>query len=324
MPSTESTVIHIACAADAGYVKPLATMLHSVFANVGQGRRVAVHALDGGIADGDKALIEESFRGSPGSIRWLPANDSRFPGAPLWGRMSVSTYYKLLLAERLPADLPRVIWLDCDLVVLADVGRLWEENLNGHHALAAQDAVVPLVSSRSGVAGWKELGIPATASYFNAGVMCIDLTLWRRDRVGERALEYVRRHRDAVTFWDQEGLNAVLAGLWGPLDPRWNDNASVPSSASRSARLGGGDPWIVHFAGNVKPWRFVVRNTPHDLYFRYLDMTPWKGWRPPWSPFAPLIGFYERTGIRRVLYPLEMWWMRLVRAMTKRAAGEDP
>jgi lipopolysaccharide biosynthesis glycosyltransferase len=322
MPSIQPT-IHIACAADAGYVKPMATMLHSVFANVGQGRSVLVHALDGGIADEDKASIEASCRGGPGSIRWVPANDSRFPGAPLWGRMSVSTYYKLLLAERLPTDLEKIIWLDCDLLVLTDVGRLWDQDLNGHHALAVQDAVVPLVSSRSGVAGWKELGIPAGTQYFNAGVMSINLTLWRRDRVGDRALEYVRRYRDRVYFWDQEGLNAVLAGQWAPLDPRWNHNVSVPSGATRSAQDADGDPWIIHFAGNVKPWRFSVRTPPHELYFRYLDMTPWKGWRPAQTPAGSFIGFYERAGIRRVVYPMEMWWMRLMRAVTKRSAGED-
>jgi hypothetical protein len=38
-------------------------MLHSVFANVGAGRSVVVHAFDGGIPDGDKWLIDESCRG---------------------------------------------------------------------------------------------------------------------------------------------------------------------------------------------------------------------------------------------------------------------
>ena len=323
MSDIESTTIHIACAADAEYVKPMATMLHSMFANLAPGRAVLVHALDGGISEADKALIEESCRGGPGSICWVPTGDNRFPGVPLWGRMSVSTYYKLLLSERLPMDLPRVIWLDCDLVVLGDIGRLWDEDLRGCHALATQDAVVPLVSSRSGVAGWKELGIPADARYFNAGVMSIDLTLWRRDRVCERALEYVRRHRDRVYFWDQEGLNAVLAGLWGPLDPRWNCNVSIPAGPARVTPGADRDPWIVHFAGNLKPWRFVARPTPQALYFRYLDMTPWKGWRPAWTPLASLVGFYERAGIRRVFSPLEVWWMRVMRALTRRSAAGD-
>jgi lipopolysaccharide biosynthesis glycosyltransferase len=318
MSSSEST-IHIACAADADYVKPMAVMLRSLFANVGPGRTVRVHALDGGIHDRDKARIAEAC-GDRGSIHWLAATHSQFPGVPLWGRMSVSTYYKLLIADRLPTDLAKVIWLDCDMVVLGDVARLWDHDLAGRHALATQDSVVPLVSSRSGVAAWQELGLPGDATYFNAGVMMIDLALWRRDRVGDRALDYVRQHRDRVYFWDQEGLNAVLAGQWGELDPRWNYNASIPPDSTRTGR---GDPWIVHFAGNLKPWLFDVRNESTDLYFRYLDMTPWKGWRPTWSLVATLVSVYERIGARKVLYPLEEWVMRGVRALTKRSATAD-
>lgn len=320
MSPRESSTIHVACAADAHYVKPMATMLHSLFANVGPGRAVIAHVLDGGIAGSDKSLIEASCGGGPGSIRWLPATKNQFEGVPLWGRMSASTYYKLVLAELLPPDLPRVIWLDCDLLVLGDVGRLWDESLAGQHALAAQDSIVPRVSSRSGVAGWRELGLPSDAPYFNAGVMSIDLALWRRDGIGGRALEYVRRHGDGVVFWDQEGLNAVLAGRWGTLDPRWNHNVSVPGHASR-VRLA--DAWIIHYAGSLKPWRYFIRGTAHDAYFRYLDMTPWKGWRPAESPVGSLITLYQGSGARRVLYPLEGWWMRLTRAMTLRVVHRD-
>ena len=268
-------------------------MLRSLFENVDQGRVIRVHALDGGIDEKDKAKIAKSC-GQRGSINWIQASDSRFPGAPLWGRMPVSTYYKLLIADRLPSDLVKVIWLDCDMVVLGDVARLWDHDLAGRHALATQDAVVPHVSSRSGVAAWQELGLPATASYFNAGVMIIDLSLWRRDRVGLRALDYVRANRDRVCFLDQEGLNAVLAGLWGELDPRWNHNVSIPTGSTRGVAEGEdrSDPWIVHYAGNLKPWRQGVRKPSDSLYFHYLDLTPWKGSRPTWSPVATLVTFY--------------------------------
>lgn len=316
MSSSEST-IHVACAADADYVQPMATMLRSLFANVDPARAIRVHALDGGIDEQDKAKIAESCD-QRGSIHWIQASDSRFPGVPLWGRMPVSTYYKLLIADRLPMELDKVVWLDCDMVVLGDVSRLWDHDLAGRHALATQDAVVPHVSSRSGVAAWQELGLPAMASYFNAGVMMIDLALWRRDRVGLRALDYVRANRDRVCFLDQEGLNAVLAGLWGELDPRWNHNVSIPG-ASRAGR----DPWIVHYAGNLKPWRQGARKPTDGLYFHYLDQTPWKGSRPTWSPVAALVTLYERIGARKVLYPLEEWVMRGVRSMSRRSVAAD-
>lgn len=312
-----SDTIHVVCAADADYVQPMAAMLHSVVANLDPSRTLHVWVLDAGIAEADKQLIAGLCGGS---VSWIIVRDS-LPGVPLWGRMAVSTYYKLLLPDRLPSSLARVIWLDCDLLVTGDIARLWDLDLGGQHALAVRDAVVPHVSSRAGVSGWRELNLRPEAPYFNAGVMVIDLALWRRDRVGERALEYVRQHREGVYFWDQEGLNAVLAGHWGELDERWNRNVSIPVRRRDGSHAN--EPWIIHFAGNVKPWRYVVHNTPHDLYFKHLDGTPWKGWRPRWSPFAPFIVLYERLGIRRLLYPLESLWVRVMRAMTMRSADEE-
>jgi lipopolysaccharide biosynthesis glycosyltransferase len=151
--------------------------------------------------------------------------------------------------------------------------------------------------------------------------MVIDLALWRRDRITSRALDYVRAYHDRVCYLDQEGLNAVLSGLWSQLDPRWNHNVGVPDLTGGAPAES--DAWIVHFAGNLKPWRLGVRNSPTELYFRYLDMTPWKGWRPRPSPLASLVNLYERSGARRVLYPLEELVMRAVRATTKRTVAAE-
>ena len=78
---------------------------------------------------------------------------------------------------------------------------------------------------------------------------------------------------------------------------RRNHNVSVPSRAAPSALRADSDPWILHFAGNVKPWRYVMRNAPHEQYFRYLDMTPWKGWRPAPTPVSTMIGFYVNASV---------------------------
>ena len=54
-------------------------------------------------------------------------------------------------------------------------------------------------------------------------------------------------------FWDQEALNAVLAGKWGALDPRWNRIANPRGALPGEGQDGA---WIYHFAGNVKPWAY--------------------------------------------------------------------
>ncbi len=210
LPDGEPIVI--ACAADDRYVQPLAVMLQSVLTNMSSDRTITAYIIDGGIEPGHKQALAKSWHRPRASINWLPARASSFSGLPLWGRMPVATYYKLLVPELLPAALHRVIWLDCDLVVNGDLAQLWDRDLAGRHALAVQDPAVPFVSSRNGVAHHQQLGLPSDAKYFNAGVMVVNLDLWRRDDIPRHVLEYLRRHGDAVVFLDQEGLNAVLAG----------------------------------------------------------------------------------------------------------------
>src|SRR5207244_1433075 len=123
---------------------------------------------------------------------------------------------------------------------------LWDRGTGDHAVLAVQDSIAPYVSSRFGVARYRELGLPPKAKYFNAGVLVLNLDRWRRERVTERALEYVKAYAHEVSFWDQEGLNAVLSGKWGELDSVWNWNACA-------GRAGGGQRTdaavkIVHFS----------------------------------------------------------------------------
>lgn len=55
-------------------------------------------------------------------------------------------------------------------------------------------------------------------------------------------------------------------------------------------------PAILHYT-NKKPWNYDSMHPLKQEYFKYLDMTPWKGTRP-------IIDFQTRviTGFKRLLY----------------------
>jgi lipopolysaccharide biosynthesis glycosyltransferase len=320
--------IVIVCGADDQYVQPLAVMLKSALANLSRERTVNLYIIDGGIQPDHKQSLLRSWSRRNGFVRWLLPSESSFTGLPLWGRMPVSTYYKLLITELLPPAVKKAIWLDCDLVVLGDLAQLWDMDLAERHALAVQDPAVPFVSSRDGIAHYQELGLPKDAKYFNAGVMVVNLDLWRRDDIPGRVLDYLRRYDGRVVFLDQEGLNAVLAGKWGELDDRWNHTTSVSERFRDEGRTRDAakqnHPWIVHFTGNLKPWFYPGHDAAHTLYFRYLDLTAWAGWRPKRSLSGLVLGTYESSGLRHLLYPTEVLGMRLLRSLTRRhASGKE-
>ena len=307
----------IACAADQQYALPLAVMLRSVVANLDSRRALKVYIVDSGLDAGTRSRISASLPERV-TLHWIAPERTGFIDLPLWGRMTIATYDKLTIGRWLPKSDERVLWLDCDLLALADLGRLWETEQGPSGVLATQDMFVPTLGARFGVACHQELGIDADAEYFNAGMMLIDVARWRSDDIAYRTLTYLRRYRHRVYFWDQEALNAILVGKWTKLDPRWNWSPRFDRLASKDTSFGGAEKsaWIVHFSGSLKPWHFEARSSLHELYYRYLDSTAWAGWRPArnWRNMA--LSHYQSSRFRDLLSPLESLAMTVERALT--------
>jgi len=291
----------IACGTDSNYLLPLAVMLRSVVDNLAGDRHVEAFILHSDVSAAERARVTSGLPADRCTVHWLSVDESEVAGVPLWGRMPVTTYFKLLIADRLPAAIERAIWLDCDLLVNCDVAQLWDLDLHGSLLGAAQDRLVPFASSRGGIQSRSTFGIPDDAKYFNAGVMLIDLERWRAMGIAEQTLAYLRAHWKSVAFWDQEGLNVALAGKWKELSPRWNRNVSVPGDRA----VGNLDGCILHFAGRLKPWLYKIRDPEFSLYLSYLDRTSFNGSRPAGGVRATAISLYERSGIRSLLHPLE-------------------
>jgi lipopolysaccharide biosynthesis glycosyltransferase len=299
-------------------------MLRSVVANLDPGCRVEVNAVDDGIDPADKARVQASLTDRV-TFRWVKPCRSALGGLPTWGRMPTTTYQKLSMGEWLPEEAEKVIWLDCDLLVLDDIATLWNTDLGDRQIFAVPDQRIPFVSSRFGVAAYRELGLAPKTKHFNAGVLLIDLARWRRDDVAGRAIHYLKTYRDRVFFWDQEALNAVLAGQWGELDSSWNHHPTIDHLVGRDMtpaepRAAAGlshDVRIAHFSGNLKPWNFASSSPYHNLYFRYLDQTAWTGWRPARTITGTILQAYASSRLRRLVYPVEQWATHVVRAFTR-------
>lgn len=290
-------------------------MLRSAAAHLDPAHELVVYAVDGGVTADARDRVARSL-GTRGALHWVAPRREAFGGLPLWGRMPIATYDKLAIARWVPETIARVLWLDADLLLLADAAPLWNTALDGAVVGACVDARVPTVGARFGVSGFAAHGLAADARYFNAGVMLIDLERWRAEQIETRALDYLRAAGSRVYFWDQEALNVALAGRWHPLSPVWNW-----SPHAGDASVAPGAPRILHFSGNLKPWRYAGRLAAHDAYYRTLDDTAWAGWRPHPSLWASGLARYESSPLRRLLEPLERGALALLRAATFRYAS---
>lgn len=298
--TSEIKTIVLVCAADNNYAMPLAVTARSVLENLSCDYQIQLFIIDGGIDDANKHKIEQSLNLNRCQIEFIPRPDflltvvqdvvnylSKVTPEELQHITgSVAAYYRLFITELLPNSIDRVIYLDCDLVVNADLSKLWEADFNDAYILAVQDMWVPYVSSIKGVP-YQKLGISAGSKYFNSGVMVIDLQKWRADDMTTKAIEYLKTYQHDIRAHDQDVLNGLFADRWGELDPSWNLTPAIidlfsswqesPFSEAEYHQLID-CPSIIHFATNRKPW-----NSRHALFknyfFEYVDKTAWAGWR---------------------------------------------
>jgi len=303
--------IIVACAADDGFAMPLAVALRSALDTLCESHAIEAYVLDGGISAASRQRLERSLVSPRIELRFVAPSPQTLAGIRHRGRVSRTTYFRILVADLLPASISRVIYLDADVRVTADLARLWAEPQRGLPVLAVRDAGAPTVSSPRGLLNYRELGLAPELPYFNAGVMTLDLALWREEQLASQLLRYLEHHAHAIRWWDQDALNAVLAGRWGELDPRWNQIPQIWEPAAGDTdpfpfalrELVIRDPWIVHYSTGSKPWHWGCTHPARERFFEVLDRTAWAGWRPRRS-FRDSLVWRKWRGLNRRLQGL--------------------
>jgi lipopolysaccharide biosynthesis glycosyltransferase len=221
-------------------------------------------------------------------------------------RISLATYYRCILSNLLPKDIDKVIYLDCDIIVLGSLKPFYEINLNGIGVAAVED-IGCNASER-----YKILNYPQEYSYFNAGVMLINLDYWRKHNITQMCINYYNKYPNRILFNDQCLLNSILHKNKILVDLKWNVQDGF---YRRPQKLSSNwlnkyantlkNPIILHYT-NRKPWDYDSQHPLRHEYFKYLALTPWKDdialniTRNKIKRFFRLLPFY--IGIRKPKY----------------------
>jgi lipopolysaccharide biosynthesis glycosyltransferase len=329
MTDIDDGTLVVVCAADDAFAMPLAVMACSVLDNLNPKKRLLLYVIDGGITKRNKRKIESSLDLSRITLKWLTPDFSKLSNLKVSDHISYATYFRILIPDIIPESFHKAIYLDCDLVVIKDLDELWCTSFNGKHLLAVQDMAAPYMRSSkvlknydhcgpylsddTALINYRELGLTGDYKYFNAGVLVINLDKWREDNISETVINYLHTNKKYVRWWDQDGLNAILAGKWKELDLRWNQGARIyryPSwgQSPYEKHLYNkilSNPYIIHFSMASKPWHFDCSHPARDLFFHYLDMTAWAGWRPK-SPLKKVFMEYLSSQKKLISQKLKM------------------
>ena len=306
------------------YAQHLAVSMASLFDSNLQAEEIHVYVLSTGISPESEQKLQEIAGEFGRQLSLLDLRDigDRFGYEADGGRFDISAMGRFFLGNMLPAELERVIYLDCDTAVLRPLEKLWETDLHGKVLGAVMEPTIyPQTKAMAGL----DPGMP----YYNSGVLLIDLVRWRSLDMDRRLREFFRELNGRSAFCDQDAINAVLKGQILPLMPKYNFFSNykyfhykdlvrrssiyrlVPEKEFTEAAA---HPAVVHYAGDERPWIRGSLNPYRRAYDFYLARTPWAG--------APKIKGKELYMLAYHVMNLLTWHLPALRAEISRRYGE--
>ena len=175
---------------------------------------------------------------------------------------SVVTYYRLFIASLFP-EYDKVLYLDCDLVVLGDVSELYNVDLKDNILGAAPEQFVQNTKEFRLYAE-KALGVDPDG-YVNAGVLVMNLKEFRANRIEDKFVKLITEYEFDLLDPDQAYLNYLCLGKILVLPNGWNKEP-MPLFLE-------GEKNIVHYALYKKPWQYDdVIDGEH--FWHYAEKSP--------------------------------------------------
>ncbi len=187
--------------------------------------------------------------------------------------ISLATYNRLLIPNLKP-ELKKVLYLDIDIIVLRDIQKLYDINLEQYIIGAAWDKSRVLYNTDT-----KELmELSDNYKYFNAGVLLIDIPKWNKNKVTNQLFELEKKYKKNILHADETLLNKYFDNNYKIFDIKFNytdyDVLNHPTN----------DIVIRHFASSIKPWtaNFSILNKKiaplknFDDFWKYANMTEFK------------------------------------------------
>jgi lipopolysaccharide biosynthesis glycosyltransferase len=271
-------MINILVCTDNNYIIPLAALLDS-FRETAKNSKITIHWFALEVADSNLKKISKLC-----NLLGYKIKIYKFCGTKISskfytsGRITSATYLRLYFADKLK-DISKVLYLDCDMIVVGDIKDLWSYDVS--HCVAA-------VVKDSASINLSHLGKLTPKSYFNAGMMLINLDQWKKDKIQNKLFGLLDQ-KIHFRFHDQDLLNLALNKKVSFIESRWNlipsrENKNKIKAFSVLCRLGLQKAfnfnYIIHYAASKKPWHYLSSHPLKALWWKHLRRTKFANFVP--------------------------------------------
>lgn len=202
-----------------------------------------------------------------------------------YSRYSMSAFDRLYIPNIL-TNYSKVLYLDCDMIALDDISKLYEEDISDYYAAVCKDyGLEQLVKERQNRfldrnelykdLNWYDyakniLELKDVYSMFNSGMMLMNLTKFREDNIGEKCIEDLIKYQYILV--DQDALNKHLQGKVKYVENRWNlsvGTLTFNDKIKHKLYNASKNPGILHY----KPWA-NNKLLFTDEYYKYFLLSP--------------------------------------------------
>lgn len=257
MVKKETTNKHkIFLSSDDNYFTHLFVTISSVLDNCSDTSKIEFFVFDGGIKEKNKVRLDNYVRERKSTTQFIQVNSEKYKNRKVWGHFSTAIYYRLEIPQVEKKD--KVVYLDCDLVVLEDILKLFEFDLNGKTLGAVYD-----------------YGLRSSGQ-LNSGVLLIDCEKWNKKKYSSKIMHSFDKWGNNLKWLDQDILNYVFKEdiMFLPLE--WNFQRSIFDLTLKQMKLSKKEydnlilnPKIVHYVGRIKPWNYKYCFPDKKYYLKW-------------------------------------------------------
>lgn len=253
-PSTGA--VHIALTFDNSFWAPAYALMRSICLATHRRKDLVFHLCHRPLSDDHRADLDRITEEFGAALRYYDLTKTEkfkeLAGrVPNHKRLTDIVYARFVIDRFIAQDVQRLIYLDCDMMVMAPIENLWNVELNGKPLAAVEDPWGKLIGSGRDISERDHILHPADP-YFNAGLMVIDIDRWREQNVAEQLDNLIAEGTVEKLSYSQNVINLIMKNNWERLDTLWNVVDPEPAHVSLN-------PFNLHFTGRKRPWQLLSR-----------------------------------------------------------------
>jgi lipopolysaccharide biosynthesis glycosyltransferase len=286
--------LNIVVVSDNHYIVLLAALIKSVEENLRPDQQLHFHIVEDNVSTRNKEKLLKSINVNITKLSWKSMATVVPEGVKLpfdRGSFPLNIYMRLFIPYFLPKEMKTVLYLDVDMIVLTDITKLFEIDLNNCVIGAVLDPrIITFDNSWGGILNFNELGLLGTTRYFNTGLLLIDTLKWREQNIAGKVIKCIDENIKFANYPDQYGMNVVLANQWLGLNPLWNHFSTIDTNEK---------PFLIHFVERKPIYQSYNSNEEFKkIFYQYLNQTQWKNFKP----IGELKRYFKK--LKNILYKL--------------------